>query len=75
VVLLCALSNARRDKQVLAVGALHSVNGCLTNRGGTVLSMARMDQVVGLEGSGCVRVQAGCKMLALYDWLGKHVSF
>lgn len=62
------------DAQVLAVGALHSVNGCVTNTGGTLLNMSSMNEVLGLEGPG-VRVQAGCKMAKLYDWLGRHVSF
>lgn len=59
--------------QVLAVGALHSVNACITNSGGTMLNMSDMNAVLGLESHG-VRVQAGCKMADIYDWLGKNVS-
>lgn len=59
--------------QVLAVGAMHSVNSCLVNNGGTVVNMSNMNRVLGLEPHG-VRVQAGCKMADIYDWLGKHVS-
>lgn len=54
------------------MGAMHSVNSCLVNNGGTVLNMSNMNRVLGLEPHG-VRVQAGCKMADIYDWLGKHV--
>lgn len=59
--------------QVLAVGAMHSVNACMTNNGGTVLNMSSMNTVLGLEPHG-VRLQAGCKMADIYDWLAQHVS-
>jgi hypothetical protein len=59
--------------QVLAVGAMHSVNACMTNNGGTVLNMSSMNAVLGLEPHG-VRLQAGCKMADIYDWLATHVS-
>jgi FAD/FMN-containing dehydrogenase len=59
--------------QVLAVGAMHSVNACMTNHGGTVLNMSSMNSILGLEPHG-VRVQAGCKMADIYDFLAQHVS-
>lgn len=58
--------------QVLAVGAMHSVNACLTNNGGTLVNMSALNRLLGLEEGG-VRVQAGVKMADLYDWLGEHV--
>ena len=61
------------DLQVLAVGAMHSVNACITNTGGTVLNVSAMNSIVGLEPHG-VRVQAGCKMADIYDYLAQHVS-
>jgi hypothetical protein len=52
---------------------MHSVNPCVTNTGGTLLSMSGLNQVLGLEDCGrAVRVHAGCKMAALYSYLAKH---
>jgi FAD/FMN-containing dehydrogenase len=52
---------------------MHSVNACLTNNGGTLINLSSMNAVIGLEEQG-LRVQAGCKMADIYDYLGKHVS-
>ena len=55
------------------MGAMHSVNACMTNNGGTVLNMSSINSILGLEPHG-VRVQAGCKMADIYDFLAQHVS-
>lgn len=61
--------------QVLAVGSLHSVTRCLTNDGGTVLAMSGFNRVLGLTEAPAagVRVQAGCKLADLQDYLAENV--
>jgi len=51
---------------------MHSVNACINNDGGTVLDMSGMDSILGLEAHG-VRVQAGCRMADIHDYLAEHV--
>ncbi|KAF8056371.1 hypothetical protein HT031_006370 [Scenedesmus sp. PABB004] len=72
-----AVAAVVRDAQtfpspLLAVGSLHSVNGCVTCPGGTILHLKGLNKILGLEPGPCVRLQAGVTLADAHDFLAQH---
>ena len=60
---------------LLPVASMHSVTRCNVNDEGTILSLAKLNKVLGLDtATGLVSLQAGVKLADLHDWLGERVS-
>jgi hypothetical protein len=60
---------------VLAIGSMHSVTDAIINDLGTILDLSGLNQILGVEesaGQPVVRVQAGCQLKDLSDWLAKQ---
>lgn len=65
----------RSAARVLPVGAQSSLTGGATPRGDLVLSMARLDRIVGFVADDAVQVQAGVPLGRLQAWLAERGCF
>ncbi len=64
---------ARFPTPVSPVGSMLSVTDTIVNDGGTLVSLRKLDEILGIEtdaiGRTVVRVQAGCRLKKLNTWL------